>query len=351
MDLIWTNTAHVPQGELVSPALDLQYGDEQNDFELTHATPGLLLSDGCYIGAEGTEFGGRVDAVRITVDDGHALYTLTGRTWHGLLAGKILQPDSGADRLTVSGDANNIIRTIISRIGLSTVFDVPMEEAVKSFQQIFNLTPDGVVGKATWYKIKQIYNGVKQLSDLSSEGLTIPEVQRRYAEDLRLGDSGIDVRTVRFYLAFLGYFLPELPMISLSDDFDQELLDAVYTFQRVYGLPVDGVVGRETWNALQTAYQKVLAELPEDYRQFAGEVYPGRFLVRGDRGEQVALMQERLNQISREDETLPSLVVDGIFGPATQQAVLTLQRQLGFDPTGAVGPVLWAQIITLGEEY
>ena len=28
MDLIWTNTAHVPQGELVSPALDLQYGDE-----------------------------------------------------------------------------------------------------------------------------------------------------------------------------------------------------------------------------------------------------------------------------------------------------------------------------------
>lgn len=44
-------------------------------------------------------------------------------------------------------------------------------------------------------------------------------------------------------------------------------------------------------------------------------------------------------------------MVDGIFGPATQQAVLTLQRQLGFDPTGAVGPVLWSQIITLGEEY
>ena len=58
-----------------------------------------------------------------------------------------------------------------------------------------------------------------------------------------------------------------------------------------------------------TFYEWLLAELPEDYRQFAGEVYPGRFLVRGDRGEQVALMQERLNQISREDETLPSLAV------------------------------------------
>lgn len=248
------------------------------------------------------------------------------------------------------GDAGNDVQTLkrqLNRIGKnypaipalddSFVFDGDMEEAVRIFQQIFNLAQDGIVGKATWYKIKQIYNGVKQLSDLSSEGLTISELQRRYAEELRLGDSGIGVRTVRFYLAFLGYFLPELPMISLSDDFDQELLDAVYTFQRLYGLTVDGVVGRETWNALQTAYRKVLAELPEDYRQFAGEVYPGRFLVRGDRGEQVALMQERLNQISREDETLPSLVVDGIFGPATQQAVLTLQRQLGLTPPGPWG--------------
>ena len=262
------------------------------------------------------------------------------------------------------GDAGNDVQTLkrqLNRIGKnypaipalddSFVFDEDMEEAVRVFQQIFNLAQDGIVGKATWYKIKQIYNGVKQLSDLSSEGLTISELQRRYAEELRLGDSGIGVRTVRFYLAFLGYFLPELPMISLSDDFDQELLDAVYTFQRLYGLTVDGVVGRRTWNALQNVYEQTLYTLPEDYQRFAREVYPGRFLVRGDRGEQVALMQERLNQISREDETLPSLVVDGIFGPATQQAVLTLQRQLGFDPTGAVGPVLWSQIITLGEEY
>ena len=131
------------------------------------------------------------------------------------------------------GDAGNDVQPLkrqLNRIGKnypaipalddSFVFDGDMEEAVRIFQQIFNLAQDGIVGKATWYKIKQIYNGVKQLSDLSSEGLTISELQRRYAEELRLGDSGIGVRTVRFYLAFLGYFLPELPMISLSDDFD-----------------------------------------------------------------------------------------------------------------------------------
>lgn len=80
------------------------------------------------------------------------------------------------------GDAGNDVQTLkrqLNRIGKnypaipalddSFVFDGDMEEAVRVFQQIFNLAQDGIVGKATWYKIKQIYNGVKQLSDLSSE--------------------------------------------------------------------------------------------------------------------------------------------------------------------------------------
>ena len=260
----------------------------------------------------------------------------------------------GEDVRTIQRQLNRIRRNYpaIPRISeVSNVFDAETEAAVRAFQSIFNLASDGIVGKATWYKIKMIFNGVKRLSEITSEGLTISEAQRVYPEVLRLGDTGLNVETVRFYLAFLGYFLPQLPPIPITDTFDQAMLDAVYAFQSTYGLTVDGVVGRNTWNALQNVYEQTLYTLPADYQEFAREVYPGRFLVRGDRGEQVALMQERLNQISREDETLPSLVVDGIFGPATQQAVLTLQRQLGFDPTGAVGPVLWAQIITQGEEY
>ena len=210
----------------------------------------------------------------------------------------------------------------------STVFDVPMEEAVKSFQQIFNLTPDGVVGKATWYKIKQIYNGVKGLSELSGEGLTISEVQRQYTEALRLGDSGLAVRTVRFFLAFLGYFLPELPPIRPSDVYDQEML-----------------------NARRRAYEDVLGDLPEEYRQFAGEIYPGRFIVLGDRGDAVLLLQQQINRIAARDPDIPAVAEDGIFGRGTQAAVLALQRQLGIDPTGAVGPVLWAQIIARGAGY
>ena len=46
-------------------------------------------------------------------------------------------------------------------------------------------------------------------------------------------------------------------------------------------------------------------------------------------------------------ELLAELEVDGVFGPATQRAVLALQRQLGIDQSGAVGPVLWTRAAEL----
>lgn len=234
---------------------------------------------------------------------------------------------------------------------LSGIYDKPTEDAVRGFQRIFNLTQDGIVGKATWYRVKSVYNGVKSLSEVSSEGLTLSEAQRQFPKVLRLGDRGIGVETIRFYLAFLGFFLPELPPIRISDFFDEDLQNAVFAFQSTYGLPVDGIVGRATWNAMQNDYEQTMYRLPDEYRQFAGEVYPGRFLVEGDTGSSVMLLQTRLNQLAAQTNGLPTIAVDGIFGAATAAAVRAVQTRLGYSATGAVGPVLWAYIITNGAGY
>ena len=53
------------------------------------------------------------------------------------------------------------------------IFDADTERAVRAFQQQFNLTADGIVGRATWYRIAFIYNNVKRLSELDSEGLLL----------------------------------------------------------------------------------------------------------------------------------------------------------------------------------
>ena len=73
---------------------------------------------------------------------------------------------------------------------ISVYYDLPTENAVRAFQKIFNLTPDGVVGKATWYKIKLIYSGIKQLNELMSEGITPEDAERFYPPELKEGDSG-----------------------------------------------------------------------------------------------------------------------------------------------------------------
>ena len=96
---------------------------------------------------------------------------------------------------------------------------------------------------------------------------------------------------------------------------------------------------------------QLLRDLPQDYQNYIEQVYPGRFLVLGDEGRAVRQFQENVRKIAAQDPAIPTVEADGVFGPATQRAVLALQRQLGIDQSGAVGPVLWSYIVTQGLGY
>lgn len=259
----------------------------------------------------------------------------------------------GEDVVTIKRQLNRIGKNYpaIPEISdLSGVYDAETEDAVIVFQRIFNLSPDGVVGKATWYKIRQIYFGVKRLSELIGEGIPISEAERVYPERLQYGDSGIGVSTLQYYLAFLGFFIPQLPPITINGRFDDATRDAVYAFQNYYGLPVNGTVERETWNAIQEAYTLLLSELPESYRTYAAEIYPGRFLSLGDEGESVRILQENLNRISAGDPSVPTCEITGIFDRATEDAVKAVQASIGLPQNGTVGPITWTEIITRGND-
>lgn len=254
------------------------------------------------------------------------------------------------------GEDVRTVQRVLNRIGMNFpaippirntngIFDLPTEQAVRAFQNAFNIAVDGVVGPVTWYKLKSVWAGVRGLSELSAQGLTLSDVARAYPSQLRYGDSGIGVETIQYYLGFLGFFLPQLPAIGVTGSFDDTTRDAVYAFQRYAGLPVDGIVGNDTWNALQNAYDRLLTDLPDPYRERLAEIYPGRFLVRGDTGENVARLQRALQYMAQVYGDMPAVEADGIFGPATQAAVMAAQRRLGFDVTGAVGPILWRSLI------
>ena len=120
MDLIYANSSREDIGVIPDYDFDLAFGSDENDFELTVSRNDHCCEAGYYIYIEGTEYGGIVDA--ITSDTAAEDVTYSGRTWHGILNSKILCPDNGENYLTVSGDANTILGTLLSRMGLAALF-------------------------------------------------------------------------------------------------------------------------------------------------------------------------------------------------------------------------------------
>lgn len=122
VDLIITDSNHVDVRSAADFTLDCAWGKEENDFELV-MSGASTIDAGAYIYIDGSECGGVVDAMEDQLTSGVSTLTYSGRTWHGVLANKILEPDRGRDYLTVSGTASTVIGSLISRVGLDGVFD------------------------------------------------------------------------------------------------------------------------------------------------------------------------------------------------------------------------------------
>ncbi len=230
-------------------------------------------------------------------------------------------------------------------------FDAATRAAVIQFQRIFNLTPDGIVGKATWYQIKRIYNAVKRLSELYSEGITISEVERIFSEVIKRGSRGNDVRVIQYFLNFLGFFNDRLPQINVDGILGPATENAVRQFQSLYGLTVDGIVGRATWNAIVDAYNSTLNSLPDEYRSYSSLLYPGYTITTGSSGNVVTQIQTFLRTIAQNNSAVPLITVDGIFGNQSKAAVIAVQRLAGLPQNGVVGPLTWNAIVNLYNEY
>lgn len=230
-------------------------------------------------------------------------------------------------------------------------FEQTTQNAVRQFQQIFNLESDGVVGKDTWYKIKRIYNGIKGLSELYSEGITISEAERKYEKVLKKGSRGPSVKILQYYLCFLSYFNLKLPYVAVDGIFGDETRDAVLAFQSLYGLDVDGIVGRDTWDMIQNAYAGVLTSLPDEYRSYSSLLYPGYIITTGASGKVVEQLQTYLKTIAANNPSIPDVTVDGYYGEETKKAVLAVQKLEGIEQNGQVGVLTWNAIVNLYNQF
>ena len=134
----------------------------------------------------------------------------------------------------------------------------------------------------------------------------------------RRGDRGPAVAEIRAKLAVLGL----LATPHDTDLFDDECDSAVREFQQARGLTIDGVVGRETYVALDEARWRL------------GDRVLSYTVSHPFVGDDVAELQQRLLEMGFDCNR-----VDGIFGASTEAALREFQRNVGVQPDGTCGPL------------
>lgn len=256
-----------------------------------------------------------------------------------------------------SGVFVQIIQVMLNRISndypaipkvnpIDAIFGENTEAAVRKFQEIFNLTVDGIVGRATWYEMVYLYVGLLRLSELYSEGQTFVGIDLQYPNGLSVGDRGEKVAALQYMLATLAQFDNRIPPVTRDGIYGGNTAAAVESFQAIYGLPVTGIVDEQTWDLLYRVLKNSYDIVLFDSRELNIETgrYPGTVLQIGSTGDSVRTIQEYINTISTVNSNITPVSVTGVYGRATRSAVMQLQGDFGLIRTGNVNESTWDAI-------
>ena len=204
--------------------------------------------------------------------------------------------------------ANRELRGL-PRISEDGDFGAGTEGALRDYQREHGLPETGQADTATW-------------ATLSGEDSVVPAPKLtdfKASPHLSKGDTGTPVQALHELLNKHREALG-LPVVDRDGNFGPATEAALRAFQREQGLPESGVADPATWAALRNSPEAPDAVSP---------------LRRGDRGEDVAALQSRLNR-HREPQSLSPIKVDAQFGSDTEDAVRDFQGTQGLPETGVV---------------
>ncbi|MCL2353556.1 MAG: peptidoglycan-binding protein, partial [Defluviitaleaceae bacterium] len=220
-------------------------------------------------------------------------------------------------------------------------FGIATRDAIFTFQSDYGLPITGVVDRATWDRLME--------EAAACSGVTPPPPQPPITPpfpgtSIRPGDSGQNVRTIQEAINQLAKCQNRLWILTVDGVFGNQTRDAIFTFQNVYGLPITGVVDRTTWDRLmqEAASCSGGGVTPPDPNL---PPYPGSPIQMGSTGQNVRAVQEAINKLSRCENRLWILTVDGNFGAATRDAIFTFQSDYGLPITGVVDQTTWDRLM------
>ena len=192
--------------------------------------------------------------------------------------------------------------------------------------------------------LRSYYGNVEIVNNAPIRGIT----SSYPGTPLRRGSSGPYVVVVQVMINRISQNYPAIPKLATVDGiFGSRTEASVRKFQEIFGLEPDGIVGKATWYEMVRLYTAVtrLSELRSLGQQFYSIQwqYPSPLVV-GDQGDKIRHLQYMLSILSEFIPQIPPVAVDGIFGPATEDAVRSAQQWFGLPVTGQVDDPTWEEI-------
>lgn len=232
------------------------------------------------------------------------------------------------------------VYSALNDVGVDGIFGPSTTAAVKKFQSYFGLASDGIVGRATWSKLYEVYNDAA--NDLLAPNLRPGD----YPGVLRVGSSGRAVRELQFYLYILSAYQSSIPAVSIDGRFGSSTEASVRAYQKFAGLTVDGIVGRATWDSLYKRASQLRQSGPVIV--FERQPWPGAPLQEGSEGPSVLYYTVLLQRIGYYFDSVQSLPLSNRYTPETVVATRSLQALLNLPVTGIVDQETWAAAEALG---
>ena len=213
------------------------------------------------------------------------------------------------------------------------IFGPSTRSAVIAFQKYFGLSADGVVGRATWNKLTEVYLGVT--NSLLSPSLRPGD----YPGLLKQGSTGTAVRELQYYLVILHAFYNSLPAVTIDGIFGPATARAVDAWQRMQGLTVDGIVGPATWKSIYSSASVLRTSGP--VVTVKQRPYPGSPVGEGASGADVDYISRLLELVAFYYPDVQSFGITHAFGSNLAISVKSFQTRFGLPVTGKVDELTW----------
>ncbi|MDD4678392.1 MAG: peptidoglycan-binding protein [Tissierellia bacterium] len=279
--------------------------------------------------------------------------TLVESTAAGVITGTypgepLSQGDSGVSVIRLQNYISRINDTfpLIPRVEITGFFDEGTENAVKVFQEIFNLPVTGVVDYDTWYKIRYIFTAVTRLADLESEGVSYEEFRQLFYNIVLEGGNRPIVSYIQFFLSIVSQKYNIIGPVEIDGFYDPETTKAVREYQNIKGLNPTGIVDQQTLNLLYREAYSILTSTPAEELRLPFLPFLGADLTEGMGPEypKIVILEIMLNTISAANPEIKPVVVSGEFDSNTTAAVIAFQELFGLPVTGVVDEETWNRL-------